>query len=101
MPPQNGVGLNYADQSDQAWPQSYQPDQIRHTQPSQYNPNLTASSSPTCHPSASVLPVACPCALAAIAIPNSIHSNAFESPFLSTATQRRVTEQTFEAHRTK
>jgi hypothetical protein len=31
----------------------------------------------------------------------SIHSNAFESPFLSTAAQRRVTEQTFEAHRTK
>jgi hypothetical protein len=29
MPPQNGVGLNHAGQPDQAWPQSYQPDQHR------------------------------------------------------------------------
>ena len=29
MPPQNGVGLNHAGQSDQAWPQSCQPDQHR------------------------------------------------------------------------
>jgi hypothetical protein len=29
MPPQNGVGLNYVGQSDQAWPQLCQPDQHR------------------------------------------------------------------------
>jgi hypothetical protein len=35
MPPQNGVGLNHAGQSDQAWPQSYQPDQHRPVAPMQ------------------------------------------------------------------
>jgi hypothetical protein len=29
MPPQNGVGLHHAGQSDEAWPQSCQPDQHR------------------------------------------------------------------------
>ena len=35
MPPQNGVGLNHAGQSDQARPQSCQPDQHRPIAPMQ------------------------------------------------------------------